>query len=217
MDTKIRLRSARVSRNMKKILLTSAKLDLLPELISVEPAKSKLVFIPTAADPYDDKWFVEADRQILKELGFSPIELDLKRQTQEKLKAVLQGVDIIHVAGGNSFYLLQEMKESGFDKIVKDLVEKGVVYSGASAGAIVAGPDIESTKFLDDPSEAPRLKSSKGLNLVDFIVLPHYEKEKCKEKYEKTMREFADKGLNLIPITDEEFIVVEDNNYRILK
>jgi len=29
------------------------------------------------------------------------------------------------VAGGNTFYLLKEARKSGFDKIVKELVEQG--------------------------------------------------------------------------------------------
>ncbi len=217
MDKEIKTRGVMARRNMKKLFLTSIKIDLLPKLISGEPAKTNLVFIPTAADPYSDKWFVEADRKKLSDLGFKLNELDLKGKTPENIKVALNGVGIIYVAGGNTFYLLQKVRESGFDKVVKDLVEKGVLYVGSSAGAVIAGPTIEPIKFLDDPAKAPGLKSFEGLGLIDFVVMPHYGKEKYKEKYEKTMREFTDKGFKLIPITDEQSIIVEGDNYRILE
>ena len=98
----LNIRSAAGSKSMKKIFLTSIKIDLLPKLIPIDPVKSKLVFIPTAANPYYDKWFVEADRRKLGELGFKPIELDLNGQTPERLKIALQGADIVYIAGGNS-------------------------------------------------------------------------------------------------------------------
>ena len=109
------------------------------------------------------------------------------------------------------------MRESGFDKIIEDLIENGTLYSGSSAGAVVAGPTIEPIKILDDPLKAPELKSFKGLNLVDFVVLPHYGKEKYKNKHKKIRQEFTEEGLELITITDEQSIIVEDDNYRILE
>lgn len=46
------------------------------------------------------------------------------------------------VAGGNMFYLLQELKRTGTDKLLADEINKGKLYIGESAGAILTAPDI---------------------------------------------------------------------------
>ncbi len=201
---------------MKRLFLTSIKIDLLASLISSDPCRLKVVFIPTAADPYEDKWFVEADRKKLNELGFKFIELDLKDKTKENLELILQDANILYVAGGNSFYLLQKMRESGLDKILPDLVDNGLLYSGSSAGAVVTGPTIEPVSLLDDPLKAPELKSFDGLNLVNFLVLPHYGNKKYSEKHQNIIKNYSNKGFDLVPITDEQSIIAEGDNYKIV-
>ncbi len=201
---------------MNRLFLTSVKLEHLVNMVD-DPNKTNIAFIPTAADPYDDKWFIEADRKKLKELGFSVIEVDLKNKTKEELFNILKDMDVVYVAGGNSFYLLEKVKESGFDDVIKRLLDKGVVYAGSSAGAVIACQTIEPIKLLDDPSKAPNLKSYQGLGLVDFIVLPHYGKEKYQEKFSKIISDYGEKNFKFVPITDEQSIVVENNNYKIIE
>jgi len=174
-----------------------------------------VAFIPTAADPYKDKWFIEEDRNKLNEKGFNVKDVDIKGKTEQELLQELKDADIIFVAGGNTFYLMEKVRESGFNKIVKEFVEKGIVYVGSSAGATLAGPNIEPVKPFDDPSEAPGLKSFEGLNLVDFIILPHLE-EKNKQQYETIIKEYENK-YKIIPITDYEAVFVEDGNIKLIK
>ena len=157
---------------MKKLFLTSINIDQLPKFTGKNPRGLKVAFIQTAADPYEDKWFVEADRKKLIELGFVLVDLDLKDKTQDELQSILSKVDIIYVTGGNSFYLLEKMRESGFDKILPALLEQGIIYAGSSAGAVIVGSSLEPIKSLDDPSKAPNLKSYDGLGLVDFVIIP---------------------------------------------
>lgn len=202
---------------MKKLYLTSLGLGRLSDLLTKSPQASQLAFVPTAADPYEDKWFVEADRRKLASLGFKLQELDLKAERAESLRQKLEKVDVIYVAGGNSFYLLEKVIESGFDKVVRDLVGNGLVYAGGSAGAVLAGPDIEPVASLDDPREAPNLRSTKGLGLVDFVILPHYGKEKYREKFDKILSEFSDKDYELVTLTDHEAVVIDGERLEIVR
>lgn len=48
---------------MKKLFLTSFKLDRFLEFVGKDPKTITIGFIPTAADIYEDKWFVEKDRK----------------------------------------------------------------------------------------------------------------------------------------------------------
>lgn len=204
---------------MKKLFLASVVANTIEKLIEIlpkPPNKLKVAFIPTAADPYGDKWFVDEDRNKLKEKSFNVKDVDIKDKTKQELLNELKDIDIIFVAGGNTFYLLQKSRESGFDKIVKEFVQKGIIYVGSSAGAVLVGPNIEPVKPFDDPKQAPNLGSFEGLNLVDFIILPHYGKEKYKTKYEKIMKEYTAKDFKLITLTDQQAIIVEEEDYKVI-
>jgi dipeptidase E len=203
---------------MKKLFLASVMpytIDKLIKFLSKPPQKLKIAFIPTAADPYEDKWFIKEDRDEFIKKRFQIKDVDINGKTESELFKEMKDIDIIFVGGGNTFYLLQKAKESGFDKIVKKLIPKGVIYVGASAGADLVCPTIEPVKPFDDLSEAPGLKSFKGLNLVDFIVLPHFDK-KNKLVCEKIIKEYGKKGYRVIPITDQQAIIVNGDKYKIV-
>ena len=88
-------------------------------------------------------------------------------------KAAMANLDAIYLAGGNTFVLLHHLRRSGLDEILPQLLDDGMLYLGASAGAAVAGSDIEPLGLMDDPAEAPQLDSTRGLGLVDAVLLPH--------------------------------------------
>ncbi len=167
-------------------------MEKLTEFLENPPEHYNVAFVPTAADPYQDRGFVEADRKALVKAGFKVIDLDIKGKTKTRLLNELKAFNLVFVAGGNSFYLLQEAKRAGFDLAVKQLVSKGVIYVGSSAGAVIAGSDIEMVKYLDNPEKAPLLKEYKGLGLVDKLILPHYGNTKYTEGYLKMLKEFPD-------------------------
>lgn len=185
------------------------------EVLPNSPSDYKIAFIPTAADTYEDKSFVEEDRQKLSEKGFQLTEYDIKEKNKEQLLNDLQSFDALYVAGGNSFYLLEKCQQSGFAEVVKILVEKGIVYIGGSAGAAVAGKSLEPVASLDDPSKAPDLQSTDGFGLVDIVILPHYGKEKYASLYKKIIDEYKEK-YELVPITDEQAILVDETGYKVI-
>ncbi len=193
----------------------SKTLHLLLPLLDQKPENLSLGFIPTAADPYENKPWIEDDRNKLTELGFKVFDLDLKNKSVEDLEKSLKNVDIIFVAGGNTFYLLEKAKNSGFDKVVERLISEGVIYIGSSAGSVIAGPNIESVKDFDDPSEA-NLESSEGFGLVDFVILPHFKNAKYSTLHNKVLKEYSDK-YKIIPITDQQAILIKDNKHQIIE
>lgn len=197
---------------MKKLFLASfasVSLDLIRNMLPKPPNQLKAAFIPTAGDPYEDKGFVYVDRDVLTNMGMSVIDVDLKVIRGKELEEVLSDVDVILVAGGNTFYLLDQVKKSGFDVIVKKLIDKGVVYIGSSAGSILCCPTIEGAKRFDSPTDAPDLTDYSGLNLVDFIVIPHAHKERYKERIQQTTEEMESKGYSVKTLTDDQAIFID--------
>jgi dipeptidase E len=203
---------------MKKLFLASIMpltIEKLIKFLPKPPQELKIAFIPTAADPYEDKWFIKEDRDEFVRKGFQIKDVDINGKNEQKLFKELGDVDIIFVGGGNTFYLLQKTRESGFDRVVKKLITKGIIYVGASAGANLACPTIEPIKPFDDPGKASELKTFEGLNLVDFIVLPHFD-NKNKKICEKIIKEYGRKGRKVIPITDKQAIMVSGDNHRVI-
>lgn len=83
--------------------------------------------------------------------------------------------------GGNTFWLAHHAQQSGFYALAKHLVtERGVLYVGRSAGAIVTGTTISTAlwKGWDDPSIVPLdttdAADMAGMGLVQCSFFPHF-------------------------------------------
>jgi dipeptidase E len=191
-----------------RVLLLSLGLGRMVDFI---PPPAKIGFVGTAGETYEDPYFVRADRARLEKLGYELTDLDVTRSNRSKLQASLSDQDGIFIAGGNSFYLLQQFRLSGMDALVKEFVGRGGAYIGASAGAAVCGPSLEPVQVLDNPKDAPSLKAFDALDLVDVIVLPHYGKPKYLDLYHKIMDEYAER-FHTVPLKDDQAIVMTDRS-----
>jgi len=194
-----------------KFLLTSVYAKIGDKLLSVindKPENITVAFVATAADVYEDKWFVDLDRDKLREQGFKTKEIILCSKNADQLEKEISNCSIIFVAGGNVFYLLQEVRKSGFDRAIDRFLDKDIIYVGSSAGSMLVGPNIEIANELDDPDKAPELKDYTGLNLIDFIVLPHYGTPKREKKYQKIMEKAASLNFKTKTLKDDEYVLV---------
>lgn len=172
----------------------------------------KMIFCPTAADPYKNKWFVDEDRKSFEKVGMEIKELDLKDYVDKEIKLEnnLDWGDVIYFSGGNSFYLNYWMREVGFKEVMLRLFKKGKVYAGGSAGAVVAGSSIAPVEFLDHPEEVP-IRIDEGLNFIDYSILPHWGYEKYDEDYKLVMNRYGDdKRFKLMRLANDEAIVVDN-------
>ena len=69
---------------------------------------------------------------------------------------------------------------------------------------------------MDDKTLATELDDYTGLNLVDFYIVPHFEEEPFVESSRNTVELYKDK-LDLKLINNKEAILVENNNFTIIK
>jgi len=205
---------------MKKLFLSSVACLTLDKVIPIlpdKPNKLNLAFVPTASNPYNDKSWLYKDRAKLVEMGFKVKDVDIEGKTEEELRKELSNIDVLYVSGGNTFYLLEKAIASGFDKLAKELINKGIVYIGSSAGSVLLCPTIGFVEGMDDPKIAPSLKSYDGLNEVDFLVMPHYGDEDYKEVYKEILEQWKDKGYELKLLSNNEALIVEGNELRIVE
>lgn len=206
---------------MKKLFLAS-EIDVcakhLAKQIKKPVNKLKTVFIPTAAEPEtgDKKW-VKDNKKGLVEAGFNVFDYTITGRTPKEIEKDLNDVDVIHVNGGNTFYLLLQARISGFDKFVRKQIKKGVIYTGSSAGSIITSPNIEITRKLDTKIYAKALKTFEGFNLVDFNIFPHWGSDYFKEFYLNRRLEGAYKTENkIILLNDYQYVQVTNDEYKIV-
>ena len=113
----------------------------------------------------------------IKENGYSIEEIDIKDKSKEELLNFFKDKNIIHIEGGNTFYLLKAIRETGFNKILKELLSEGKIYIGTSAGAYVMCPSIEVSDWDDETVDRFGLSEFTALNYVPFVLKVHYKDE----------------------------------------
>lgn len=202
-----------------KLFLTSVAAKTLDKILPLLPKSSegmKVAFIPTAGDLYTEKPWMEADRDKLNSLGFKVIDLDIKNKTESQISQILENVDIIFVAGGNTSYLLEKAQQSGFLKVVKELVANGKIYVGSSAGSLLAGPNIEVDKIYDDGEFGKVLDSYEALGFVDYVLLPHADNPKYESYLERIVKEYGNK-YKLKKLNDNQAVLVNGSDSHIIE
>lgn len=199
---------------MIRLLLASLGIECVVEFLAGDTSL-KIGFVPTAGDVYENPDFVERDRSILGDLGYSLQEIPISKFTRDQLENVLSDIDAVFVAGGNTFYLMQEARKSGFAELIAKHVLEGLPYIGASAGAIIVGPSLEPIVGIDDPSKAPNLGDMNGIGLVDFVVLPHYGHDNSVAKYDSLIEKYRGQ-FQLQLLRDDQVVVVEDGKSRVI-
>ena len=197
---------------MNKILLISSGLEAIKDFVGRPPETLRMVFIPTAGNPDKDVWWIDKDRDVLTRMGFLYTELDLASTPTERLTESLNDVDLIYIAGGYTYYLLEQIRNTGFDTVLAKFMERGGLYVGASAGALIAGPDIEPCSSLDDPKYGPSLTSTKGIGLIDIVPMPHYDMSERSSAIEAIIAKYKD-AYKVVPITDDEAILYDGTDW----
>jgi dipeptidase E len=190
-----------------KLFLTSA--GMVPEtktgflqLLPKKPEYMRVAFIPTAANPEQDRWYLNKSKLRFAELGIVMInEVDLEHETKDTLAPKLANADVIYVEGGNTYYLMKYVRASGFAVLVKDFLERGGVYVGSSAGSIIAGPTIETSR--DQNTVA--LDGSSGLGLVPFAIKPHVDETNIAAAKENA----AKLNYPVVALADHQAVIVD--------
>lgn len=192
------------------IMGLSKGLNAVQQTIDEGLLKNRTVgFVGTAGETSKNPYFVDESRQRLTLLGLTLVEIDISSMSSAEIKDALAKVDAIYVAGGNSFWLLQQMQKKGLVEYVAALIKSGLPYFGESAGAVLLSETIEPAKTIDEYEDAPKLKGYKGLGLIDFFILPHVDREKYFEVFKQFIDENID-SLKIVKIRDDQAVLTRD-------
>jgi dipeptidase E len=203
---------------MSKLLLASSGsfITSQKELFGKKLTAYNIAYIVTASKKVHDLSYINKHRHRMDALGWRYTEIDIDGKSEAELTSLLQPFDLIYVEGGNTFFLLKKIRESGFENIVKRSLQQGKIYAGASAGAYVACPSIIMATWSAQNFDRCGVTDLAGMHLVDFLIKAHYTPEE-----DERLRRLWDqeKNLHRYPLyllDDALAVVVEDKKVRIV-
>ena len=175
-------------------------------LTGIPKDQMKIGYITTASKAFSNTDYIRLLKKQIEENGYDVEEIDIENKTQKELKEFFDNKNIIHMEGGNTFYLLKAVRKTGFAEILKELLNEGKVYIGTSAGSLIVGPTIDFSSHV--PENTPK-EELIGLELVPFLVKSHYKNEQETE-YRKKLRTI---DFPVRILRDGQGILVENNKY----
>jgi dipeptidase E len=143
--------------------------------------RPRLLFVPTAAaeDPHWTLAIYERfrDRADVSHVHFFPWPPD-------DLRGLALAQDVIVVGGGNTANMLAVWRAHGFDAVLREAWEAGVVLCGGSAGAICWFEACVTDSF------GPQLHGMRdGLGFLPGSACPHYDgEEQRRPRYRELVR-----------------------------
>lgn len=207
------------------------KQKLLAMLQKQAPAEEvKAVYIPDALlcdaqDGEHDPTAVARQETVMEELRslgvLQVMRVELRTQPRDALARLLDGVHLLYVDWGNTFYLRHQMRVSGFDELAPAMVRAGrCIYVGASSGSICAGRSVEPAfwKGWDFPGHGTSWDlSSAGYGGLDLLpggasVFPHF----AAKHVELVQRRSGELDHEVVCIADRQAFVVDDNEVELV-
>jgi dipeptidase E len=195
-----------------KIILASDLSFLLKygyDLAGIPKSEMKIGYITTASKGSRDTAFLEKVKNTMKENAIDFEEIDIEGKGKDEILNFFKNKNIIHVEGGNTFYLLKAIRESGFAEALKKLLNERKIYIGTSAGAYIMCPTIEVANWNETGRDRFGLTDFSALNYVPFVLKVHY-----KDEMENTVKEKM-KTLKypLRILRDGQGILIENDKY----
>lgn len=199
---------------MPKIMLTSNGLftdDIAANFLSLvenDPRQMKACILTTASLQKEQNIYAKKAKADLVNIGFATVDyMDIEFDEAEKLT----NYQCIYINGGNPFYLLHHLKQSGADQVIRNLND-GQVLIGVSAGAMVLGINIEVAEFFTPEMNIHNLQDLSGLKLVNLCLFPHSNREDLfKDPHGQTIAErigvFERHACKVTRLADNEFLI----------
>lgn len=205
-----------------RLYLSSYRLGNNPEILSSMIRGNKRAAIILNARDY----FSEEDREAgrieqtaeLKTIGITASEIDLRKffGKQNELQNELEEFDAVWVPGGNSFLLRYSMRESGFDKIIKKLLQEDkIVYAGYSAGIVVLCETLRGIEIVDDIKYVKEIYGAEpiwnGIGVLPYSIAPHYKSNHPEsELIDEVIEYFITQNISYKTLKDGDTIIIKD-------
>lgn len=163
-----------------------------------------VAYLPLAT-LYAERW-LEVTEEAFK--GLAQLRsVNTELMSQKAIENIIREASLVYIPGGNTFLLNHRLHASGVMPFLQKKVQAGLPLVGFSAGAILCGPNILTSKDLN----AVGTSFFKGLNVLPFNISPHYpldgHGQSEKDEWLSDYHFFYDNPI--IMMCDDAYITVE--------
>ena len=166
----------------------------------------KVIIIANAAPEGSGNYIA---RENVKEnfLKVGAVSCDIVDLDKDNVNKILD-YDVIYMLGGNVGKLIELNHNTNIKELIIKFLEKGI-YIGESAGSMILSKNV---KYIYDLKKGTKAKYSviydsyDGFGLIDYYILPHYQKED-KIMDEKVVNYELNNNIKLTKLNDGEIIL----------
>lgn len=116
--------------------------------------------------------------------------------------------DFIYVTEGNTFEILDFIQKNRLDLFIRNsCITLHTNYIGASAGAMIAGKDVEFANDFDENTIG--LSDLKSLNLFDGTIIPHFTSAQRNEYLRSTDQKLIDRYRRIYSVANGKVLVLK--------
>lgn len=181
--------------------------------IAKERSYKKAHIITTARPEKEKAPWNRVTKKQLEEMGMtvSYIDFDIG-------ESLADDVDLIYVCGGNTFHLLHSIRKSSApirEQIIA-LCNRGGLYIGSSAGAVLTSPSIASAGEVHPDKNEDGVEDLTALHFIRQHIIPHYNPSLDKEiiTFQEKYKLSEDE---IILLRDGEGLYVHNTTQQIIK
>ena len=129
--------------------------------------EATVAYLPLAS-LYAEKW-LEYNKTAFNGLA-RLVEINAELMTQKEIENIIREAALVYITGGNTFLLNHRLHASGILPYLKKKIQNGLPMVGVSAGIIVCGPNILTSKDMNTVETA----HFNALNVSPFNFFAHY-------------------------------------------
>jgi dipeptidase E len=204
-----------------RLYLSSSRLGPRPDLFAaLSGTNNRVALILNAGDFWGHQahaYRVAEQAEMFAGIGMEATDVDLRAYVDRTaaLERQLRSYGGVWVAGGNTFVLRRVMHDSGFDRIITEMLEEDtIVYGGYSAGICVLAQSLRGLELVDDPAEVGQTFQKEviwgGLGLLPYTPVPHFQSEHVEsEKVNDVVSFLKSEGVAYKTLRDGEVIVAD--------
>lgn len=172
------------------------------DLVENNKLDKQICFIITAIRKSDRLYHITKTKEIFENVGFSKVDfMDIEYDDPSKLREY----PIIVIFGGDPFSLMEQVKKSNTDSILKEL-RNTCLIAGHSSGAAILGKTIKHANLLHPEWNIINLTEFDGVGMLQEAILPHYNRYMGKEEL---LTEFEqNEKVTLLRIEDGQWFIV---------
>ena len=194
-----------IPRYKNEIILSYETKEIDEEIVKLSNKENpKFLFISIASSHPED--YFEGIKKVYDKLGCTVTHLDINKP-YDKIEKDILNTDIIYIGGGNTKYLIEQLKYKKIDELLMKAYNTGIVCSGLSAGCYCW------FKYNYDLIE--------GMNVINAVNCVHYDQkdETAKIKLYNVVKEnkivgYAIDNQVALEFIDDEIKVIKSNLLR---